>query len=161
MPGLGAVATTFIAGASMARRGLSSPIGSLTQLGDIVHDGTHLPINELVDLVPMDELVFGGWDIYEGTTWDAALRAEVLKAKDMEAVREDLQAITPMKAVFDQRYVRNINGPNVKQGANKMELAQALIDDIEKFKQDNQCSRAVGVWCGSTEVFVQPGKLLR
>ena len=156
MPGLGAVATTFIAGASLARRGLTAPTGSLTQLGDINQDGQHTPILDLVDLAPLDDLVFGGWDIYEDTAWDAALRADVLKAKDLEAAREDLQAVKPMKAVFDQRYVRNLSGTHVKSAPTKMDLALALIDDIETFKQTHGCDRAVGVWCGSTEVFVQP-----
>ncbi len=159
MPGLGAVATTFIAGASMARRGLTSPVGALTQLGDVHHDGTRTPLGDLVDLAPLDELVFGGWDIYEDTCWDAALRADVLKAKDMEAAREDLQAIRPMKAVFDQRYVRNLSGTHVKQAATKMDMAKALIEDIERFKTENGCDRAVGVWCGSTEVYVQTSKV--
>lgn len=159
MPGLGAVATTFIAGASMARRGLTSPVGSLTQLGDLTHDGVQTPISDLVDLAGLDELVFGGWDIYEGTAWDAALRGDVLKYKDMEAVKEDLQAIHPMKAVFDQRYVRNLSGTNVKEATNKMDLAHALMEDIETFKTKNGCDRAVGVWCGSTEIYVQTSKV--
>lgn len=159
MPGLGAVATTFIAGAALIRRGLSSPVGSLTQLGELDVDGKPQAIKDAVSLAGLDQLVFGGWDIYEGSTWDAALRSDVLSARDMEGAREDLQQITPMKAVFDQRYVRNLDGPNVKTQTNKMELAEALMQDIEDFKTKNGCTRAVGVWCGSTEVFVQPSEV--
>ena len=156
MPGLGAVATTFIAGASMARRGLAAPVGSLAELGDLEDGGQRRALREVLELAPLDELVFGGWDIYEGDAFKAALSAEVLKAKHLDAAREDLEAIRPMKAVFDQRYVRNLSGPHVKQASTKMELALQLIEDIERFKQERGCDRAVGVWCGSTEVYVQP-----
>ena len=160
LPGLGAVATTFIAGATIVRRGLNAPVGSLTQLGHLeVEEGVRAPVREVVDLAPLDDLVFGGWDLYEGTAYEAAERAGVLSPKDLEAARPDLEAILPMEAVFDQKYVRNLEGPNVKKGKTKMVLAKALIADIERFKKENECSRAVGVWCGSTEVFVATSKV--
>lgn len=157
MPGLGAVATTFVAGALLMRRGLTHPVGSLTQLGHFSGEERGTSIREAVDLAPLDDLVFGGWDLYEGTLYDAAKRSNVLSNEHLEAAREELAAITPMAAVFDQRYVRNLQGPRVKSAETKMALAEALIQDIESFLKDNDCDRAVGVWCGSTEVYVQPG----
>ena len=159
IPGLGAVATTFIAGVSLMRRGLAEPVGSLTQLGTMTKEGKEVPLWEAMDLTAMEDLVFGGWDIYEGTAYDAAVRAEVLDHTHMEAAKEDLQALVPMPAVFDQRYVKNISGPNVKPLTSKRAQAQALIDDIEAFKATHGCDRAAGVWCGSTEVFVQPSQV--
>lgn len=161
MPGLGAVATTFMAGAMLVRRGKSSPVGSLTQLGQIETSGEHkgAPVRELVDLAPLEDLVFGGWDIYEESTYEAAKRANVLSPAHLEEAREELEQISPMPAVFDQRYVRNLEGPNVKKAGNKMALAEALVADIGNFIANNGCDRAVGVWCGSTEVFVQPSRV--
>ena len=160
MPGLGAVASTFVAGVELIRRGLGEPIGSLTQLGTIrlgKRTANRTPkINEFVPLSNLNDLVFGGWDIFEDNVYEAAVRARVLDAPLLEQVREPLASIKPMKAVFDQEYVRRIHGPNTKPGANKMELAEALRADIRDFKEKHGCSRLVMIWCGSTEVFGKP-----
>jgi myo-inositol-1-phosphate synthase len=160
LPGLGAVATTFIAGVDAVRRGLSAPVGSVTQLGHVPVDpstGLLAPFASAIPLARLDDLVFGGWDIYEGTAFDAAERADVLSYKDLERAREALTQIKPMRAVFDPNYIRNITGPNVKQGGSKWELAQALVDDIASFKKANGATRAVAVWCGSTERYQELG----
>jgi myo-inositol-1-phosphate synthase len=160
MPGLGAVATTFIAGVDAARRGLAAPIGSVTQLGHVPVDpttGMLAPFSSVLPLARLDDIVFGGWDIYEGTAFDAASRAEVLSHRDMERARETLSQIKPMPAVFDQNYVRNLSGPNVKPAASKWEHAQALVQDIEDFKKTHGADRAVAVWCGSTERYQELG----
>lgn len=157
IPGMGAVATTFIAGVSLIRQGVAPAVGSLTQLGHLpVNDGQkHLPIKETFPMPSLDNLVFAGWDIYEGTCYDVAKSSQVLNSEHLEAARADLEAITPMKAVFDQEYVRNINGPNVKQGETKMDLAEALMQDIDEVMTKNDATRGVAVWCGSTEAYVQ------
>ncbi len=157
MPGLGAVATTFIAGVDAIVNNRSAPIGSYAMMGHLEIDGQDLPVREATPLATLDDMVFGGWDIYEGTTFDAARQAAVLNDKDLEAAREALEAVKPMPAVFDTEYVRNLDGPNVKSGMNKWELAQALIDDIEHFMTDHDCDRAVGVWCASTERYIEVG----
>lgn len=162
IPGLGAVATTFIAGVDAIRRGAHAPIGSYTQLGSLpLGDdiGSSAPVRNALPLAELDDIVFGGWDIYEGTPYDAAVRSNVLNDKDLEASRETLEAIEPMKAVFDQKFVRNLSGPNVKEAPTKMELAEMLIEDIENFVEDNGCSRAVAIWCGSTESFREIGEV--
>ena len=159
IPGLGAVSTTFIAGVEAVRRGMAKPIGSLTQLATIrlgKRTDNRTPfIKDFVPLAGLNDLVFGGWDIYEDTVYDAAVNAQVLERNLLDSLKEPLSAIQPMKAVFEQDYVRNINGPNVKTGT-KMERAKELMEDIRKFKADNNCSRLVMVWCGSTEVFHKP-----
>ncbi len=160
IPGIGAVSTTFIAGVEAVRRGAAEPIGSLTQLSTIrlgkrTDNRTPL-IKDFVPLAGLQDLVFGGWDIYEDTAYEAALKAGVLERAQLDALKEPLSAIKPMKAVFDQDYVRRIHGPNVKQARTKMEKAEMLMDDIEQFRRDNDCARMVMVWCGSTEVFHKP-----
>ncbi|MEP7355004.1 MAG: inositol-3-phosphate synthase [Acidobacteriota bacterium] len=156
IPGLGAVATTFIAGVEAVRRGTAQPVGSLTQLSTIRlgkrTDGRSPMIKDFVPLASLDDLVFGGWDIFEDSVYESAVNAKVLERAQIDSLKEPLSAIKPMKAVFDQEYVKRITGPNQKQGT-KMEKAQALIADIEKFRTDNNCARLVMVWCGSTEVF--------
>ena len=160
IPGLGAVSTTFIAGVEAVKRGLALPIGSLTQLSTIRlgkrTDNRTPMIKDFVPLAKLDDLVFGGWDIFEDSAYESALNAGVLEKTQLEQLKEPLQAIKPMKAVFDTEYIKRINGPNVKQAANKMEKAQMLIEDIERFRKENNCARLVMVWCGSTEVFHQP-----
>ena len=150
LPGMGAVATTFVAGVDAVRRGHASPIGSLTQLGRMKVGGDLVPIGDALELPRLDDVVFGGWDIYEGSAWDAAERSGVLNATDLENSRETLQSLEPMSAVFDEQWVRNIDGPNVKSGS-KWERANALIEDIEKFQKSSGADRMVAVWCGSTE----------
>ena len=160
IPGVGAVATTFMAGVEAVRRQIAQPVGSLTQLATIRlgkrTEGRSPLIKDFVPLAKLDDLVFGGWDIYEDNAYEAAMKARVLEPSLLEAVRQPLEAIQPMKAVFDPDYVRRIHGPNVKQGRSKMDLAQQLIDDIERFRAEKQCSRLVMVWCGSTEVYHKP-----
>ena len=157
IPGLGAVGTTFIAGVMAVRNGHSQPIGSLTQMGHIRlgkrTDLRNPPIKEFVPLRQLDELVFGGWDIFPENCFAAAAHSQVLRERDLAAVKDELSQITPLKAVFDKEYVRNIDGPNVKQGKTKMDLAEQLMADIERFKADNGLDRVVMVWCGSTEVY--------
>jgi len=160
IPGLGAVSTTFIAGVEAVKRGLALPIGSLTQLSTIRlgkrTDNRTPMMKDFVPLAKLDDLVFGGWDIFEDSAYESAVNAGVLEKTQLEQLKEPLQAIKPMKAVFDTEYIKRINGPNVKQAANKMEKAQMLIEDIERFRKENNCARLVMVWCGSTEVFHQP-----
>jgi myo-inositol-1-phosphate synthase len=157
---MGAVATTFIAGVEAVRRGLGVPVGSLTQLGTIRlgkrTDNRTPKIKDFVPLAPLECLSFGGWDIYEDNAYEAAVNARVLDAALLENLKDTLSAIKPMKAVFDHEYVKRIDGPNKKTGANKMELAEALMDDIREFKKTNGCSRLVVIWCGSTETFKKP-----
>ncbi|MCW5807720.1 MAG: inositol-3-phosphate synthase [Deltaproteobacteria bacterium] len=159
LPGMGAVATTFIAGVLAIRRGLGTAIGSLTQLGHIRlgkrTDGNSPAIREYVPLASLDDLVFGGWDIFPENAYDAALRAGVLESKHLEPLRLELAAIRPMTAVFDRSFVKRLDGPNLKEGASKMELAVQLMDDIRAFKRANHCERLVAIWCGSTEVYRQ------
>ena len=163
IPGIGAVSTTFIAGVEAVRRGTAQPIGSLTQLATIRlgkrTDGRSPMIKDFVPLAGLDDLVFGGWDIYEDTAYEAAVNAGVLERTQLDSLKEPLSAIKPMTAVFDQEYVRRINGPNVKQGRTKMDKAEMLMDDIEQFRKNNDCARMVMVWCGSTEVFHRPASV--
>ena len=160
MPGMGAVATTFVAGVELVKRGLGQPVGSLTQMATIRlgkrTDNTSPYIRDFVPLAKLDDLVFGGWDIYEDNAFQAASNARVLEPHQLEAVRQPLEALKPMKAVFEQQFVKRINGPNVKKGANKRELADMLMDDIKSFKKTNGCSRLAMIWCGSTEVHRKP-----
>lgn len=157
IPGIGAVSTTFMAGVEAVKRGLAQPVGSLTQLATIRlgkrTEGNSPYIRDFVPLAPLSDLVFGGWDIYEDSAYEAARKAAVLEADMLAQVREPLEAIKPMKAVFEQEYVKRINGPNVKTGGSKMDKAQALIQDIQDFKKNNGVDRLVMIWCGSTEVF--------
>jgi myo-inositol-1-phosphate synthase len=159
--GLGAVSTTTIAGALAIRKGIASPIGSLTQMGTIRlgkrSEGRSPKIKEMVPLATLDDLVFGGWDIFEDDCYAAARTAGVLEASLLTQVRPELEAIRPMPAVFDQKYVRRLDGPNVKKGKNKRDLAEQVIADIRTFKQEQGCDRLVMVWCGSTEVYLKEG----
>jgi len=160
LPGLGAVATTLIAGVASVRQGLTQPFGSLTQLGHIRlgkrTDNRNPLIRELTPLVPLADIEFGGWDIFEENCYEAAKTAGVLDEKLLEQVRPTLEAVKPMKAVFEQRYVKRISGPNVKTGATKRDLAEQLMDDIARFKQERGVDRLVMVWCGSTEIQQSP-----
>jgi myo-inositol-1-phosphate synthase len=159
-PGMGAVATTTYAGVLAIRQRRALPIGSLTQMGRIRLGSRAEHRNPLIrDFVPLaglDDLVFGGWDPIPDSAFAAACKAGVLSAQDLIALRDDLEAIRPMPAVFDQAYVRNISGDNVKQGETKMDLARQLMEDMQRFQQEQRCDRLVVVWCGSTEVYGQP-----
>ncbi|HSH03306.1 MAG TPA: inositol-3-phosphate synthase [Anaerolineae bacterium] len=157
IPGLGAVATTFIAGVMNIRRGLGKPIGSLTQMGlmPVPEQTETVPVGSVVPLARLDDIVFGGWDIFEDNLYEAAQNAKVLEAKDLESVREELEAIKPMKAVFDVRYVKKLDGTHVKEGPTKMSLAEQVRADIQAFKEEHGLERLVMIWCGSTEVFLR------
>ncbi len=161
--GLGAVATTFIAGVEAVRRGVGEPIGSLTQLGHIRlgkrTENRNPTIQEFVPLAGLDQLVFGAWDPIPDNAYDAAVKAGVLEARHLDPVKDFLTAIEPMPAVFDRNYCRNIDGHNVKTGKNKRDLAEQLRADMRDFKARNHCDRMVVIWCGSTEVFLQPSEI--
>ncbi len=163
--GLGAVSTTTIAGVFAIRKGLAAPIGSLTQMGTIRlgkrTENRSPKINEFVDLASLDDIVFGGWDIFSEDTYAAARTAGVLEPALLDKVRREMEAIKPMPAVFDQRYVKRLSGPNVKKGKNKMDLANQVIADIRAFKAKHNCTRLVVVWTGSTEVFMKEGPVHR
>ena len=156
--GLGAVSTTFIAGVLAIRRGLAAPIGSLTQMGSIRlgkrTEGRSPRIKDFVPLALLDDLVFGAWDIFEENCYEAARTAGVLERPALEQIRPELEAIRPWPAVFDQRYVKRLEGRNVKQAANKRELAEQVRADIRRFKESHHLARLVMIWCGSTEVFM-------
>jgi myo-inositol-1-phosphate synthase len=159
-PGMGAVSTTFMAGVELVRRGHSVPVGSLTQMGTIRlgkrTDGRTPKIKDFVKLAKLEDLVFGGWDVFPDDAYQAALKAGVLDAKDLGKAEKFLKTIKPMKAVFDQSYVKNLHGTHIKKGKNKFDLAQQLRQDIRDFKKKNKCDRLVMVWCASTEVFLKP-----
>lgn len=159
IPGIGAVSTTFMGGVEAIKSGLGKPIGSLTQLATIRlgkrTDARTPYIRDFVPLAGLNDLVFGGWDIYDDNAYEAACNARVLEPTLLEKIKEPLSAVKPMKAVFDHEYVRLIDGPNVKKGS-KMEKAEMLIDDIRQFQETNGVSRTVMIWCGSTEVFHKP-----
>jgi myo-inositol-1-phosphate synthase len=163
LPGLGAVATTFIAGTLLARKGLAQPFGSITQMQRIrlgKRTNPRFPlIKEFVPLANIEQFVFGGWDISRENCYQTALRSGVLPPHVLEPVKKELSGIRPFPAVFDRRYVRRLDGRNVKKAANKMALAEAVIRDIERFRRKNRLKRAVMVWCGSTEVYMEPKKV--
>src|SRR2546427_7247722 len=145
MPGMGAVATTFVAGVEAVRKGLAKPIGSVTQLATIRlgkrTEGRSPLIKDFVPLAGLDDLVFGAWDIFEDNCFEAAQRAGVLETPLLEQLREPLCAIRPMRAVFDQEFVKRINGPNVKDKGTKMDKAEMLIEDIRKFRENSGAAR--------------------
>jgi myo-inositol-1-phosphate synthase len=156
--GLGAVSTTTIAGIMAVRKGIAKPIGALTEMGTVRlgkrTDARSPRIRDFVPLAPLDDLVFGGWDIFEDDCYEAAKTAGVLEAALLDQVKGELSAIKPWPAVFDRQYVKRLDGPNVKQGRNKKVLAEQLVDDIRRFKAEHGLDRLVMVWCGSTEVFM-------
>jgi myo-inositol-1-phosphate synthase len=158
LAGLGAVSTTFIAGVLAVRKGISKPIGSLTQMGTVRlgrrTEARSPAISDFVPLASLDDLVFGGWDIFEDDCYDAARTAGVLEPALLDQVRPELESIKPWPAVFDRKYVKRLDGPNVKREKTKRELADGLIDDIRRFKKANALDRLVLIWCGSTEVFL-------
>ena len=161
LPGMGAVATTFIAGVESIRKGLAKPIGSLTQmntirLGKRTDERTPL-IKDFVPLAALDQLVFGGWDPIPDNAYESASNSGVLEKDHLEPIADFLKGIEPMPAVFDTAYVKKLDGPNKKAAANKRELAEALREDIRRFKADNDLDRMVMIWCGSTEIFLRPG----
>jgi myo-inositol-1-phosphate synthase len=159
IPGLGAVATTVIAGVEAVKKGLAQPVGSLTQMGNIrLGKRTENRFPKIKDFVPLTDLnniVFGGWDVYSDNVFEAASHAKVLEPMLLHAVKAELEAIKPMKAVFDKTYVSNLDGQHIKEAATKWDLAKMAMDDIENFKEANDCARLVMVWCGSTEKYIE------
>ena len=160
VPGMGAVTTTFIAGLEAIKRGLGKPIGSLTQLGTIRlgkrTEGRSPAIQDFVPLARMEDLVVGAWDIFPDNAYESAVKAGVLEIPLLEQLKVPLSAMKPMPAVFDQEYVKRLNGPNMKPKGSKMDHAEMVMDDIRRFKQTTGVSRMIMIWCASTEVFRQP-----
>ncbi len=162
-PGMGAVSTTFMAGVELVRRGLAQPIGSVTQLGTIrlgqrTQHRSPL-VREFVPLEKLDNLVFGGWDIFPDTAYEAAVKAGVLDALHLEEAKGLLSGIRPMKAAFDQAYVKRLDGTHVKHAKTKFDLAEEIKEDIQQFRRETAVQRLVMVWCGSTEVFLTPNEV--
>ncbi|MEQ9162054.1 MAG: inositol-3-phosphate synthase, partial [Ilumatobacter fluminis] len=160
LPGMGAVGSTFIAGVIAARQGIHPPIGSVSQMANIRlgkrDEGRNPLIRDFVPLADLDDIVFGGWDPLSNNAMEAAKTAGVLQGGDLDALSKEMEGIVPMDAVFDQRWVSRLEGVRVKDIPNKWDQAMALIDDIAKFKEENDCDRLVMVWCGSTEAYQEP-----
>ena len=156
--GCGAVSTTFMTGVLSVRKGLSKPVGSMTQYDKIRvgrgADKKYLHYADIVPLTKLDDIVFGTWDVYPQNAYQAAMYAEVLKEKDIEPVRDELEKIVPMKAAFDKNYAKRLDGDNVKDCKTRWEMAEALRQDIREFKEKNQCARIVVIWAASTEIYV-------
>ena len=161
--GLGAVSTTFVAGVEAIKKGLGSPIGSLSQMGTIRlgkrTEGRVPRIKDFVPLAEINDLVFGGWDIFGDDCFEAATKAGVLGGDLLEKLEEELRAIRPMRGVFDRRYVKKLDGSFTKRGSSKMDLAEQLIKDIQNFQQRHDIQRVVMIWCGSTEIFISPSEV--
>jgi myo-inositol-1-phosphate synthase len=160
-PGMGAVATTFMAGVEAIRRGISKPIGSLTQMGTIrlgkrTDNRTPL-LHEFVPLTRLQDIVFGGWDLFPDNAYQAAVKAGVLSKEHLDELKDFLSTIKPMTSVFDQEYVKKLTATHFKKGKSKADLAEQVMDDIKNFKKQNNCERLVMVWCGSTEVYRSAG----
>jgi len=160
IPGMGAVATTFIAGVEAVRKGIAEPIGSLTQMGTIRlgkrTEGRSPKIRKFVPLAGLNDLVFTGWDIFEEDAYESAIHAGVLEKELLKQIKPFLRSIKPRKAVFDRNYVKKLDGKHVKKGKNKRDLAEQLRHDIREFKKESGADRLVMIWCGSTEIFLQP-----
>jgi myo-inositol-1-phosphate synthase len=158
IPGLGAVATTLIAGVEAVRKGISQPIGSVSQMGTIRlgkrTENRRPKIKDFVPLASLNDVVFGGWDVFSDNVYDAATNAAVLDKDLLAKLKPELEAIVPMKAAFDKNYAKNLTGTHVKEGT-RYELAQQVIEDIQNFKEANGCDRIVLVWCGSTETYYE------
>ncbi|HXI58154.1 MAG TPA: inositol-3-phosphate synthase [Polyangia bacterium] len=160
-PGMGAVATTFMAGVEAIRRGISKPIGSLTQMGTIrlgkrTDNRTPL-LHEFVPLTRLEDIVFGGWDLFPDNAYQAAVKAGVLSKEHLDELKDFLSTIKPMTSVFDQEYVKKLTATHFKKGKSKADLAEQVMEDIKNFKKQNNCERLVMVWCGSTEVYRSAG----
>lgn len=160
LPGMGAVSTTFIAGVAAINKGLSQPIGSLTQMGRLRlgkrSENRSAQIKDFIPLADLNNIVFGGWDIFSDNAFEAASKAKVLENELLSQVKTELQQVKPMPAVFDQNYITQITGEYIKKGRTKMDLAEQLREDIRNFKKNNGCDRLVMVWCASTERYTDP-----
>ncbi|WP_179413675.1 inositol-3-phosphate synthase [Mucilaginibacter sp. E4BP6] len=158
IPGLGAVATTLIAGVEAVKKGISQPVGSLTQMGNIRlgkrTENRNPKIKEFVPIADLNDIVFGGWDVYSDNVYEAAMHAKVLEESLLNKVKDGLEVIVPMKAAFDQNYAKNLTATHVKTGT-RYELAQQVMQDIKDFKAKNDCDRIVLIWCGSTEIYYE------
>ncbi len=156
--GLGAVTSTFMTGVLMARKGLSKPVGSMTQYDKIrVGEGEnkkYLKYNEIVPIADLNDIVFGAWDVYPANAYEAAINAEVLKEKDINPVKDELENIKPMKAAFDHNYAKRLHGDNIMVGKTRWEMTEQLREDIRNFKKENGVDRVVVLWAASTEVYV-------
>ena len=163
MPGMGAVSTTFIAGVMAVRKGIAKPIGSLTQMGTIRlgkrTEERNPMVKDFVPLTSLNDIVFGGWDIFEDNCRVAAEKAGVLTPELLSQIGDELATVKPMKAVFSKDYVKKLDGTWVKEGKSKMDLANQLCEDIKNFKKTNNCERLVMVWCGSTEIYLKIGEV--
>ncbi len=163
IPGIGAVTTTLLAGVLSARKGLARPLGSVTQMGKIRlgkrTENRMIPVKELVPIADLNDIVFGGWDIFTDSAYQAAMKAQVLDPRHIDPVKDELSSIVPMTAVFDKNYVKKLDGENVKKGKNKMDLAEQLMKDIENFKKLHNIDRVVMCWAGSTEAYHQSTKI--
>ena len=153
----GAVSTTLIAGVLSVRKGLSQPVGSITQMATIkMQNGKETPIKDIVPVADLNDIVFGGWDIFPENAYQAAVYAEVLKAKDLEPIRTELETIVPMKAAFDHNFAKRLNGTFIKDTQTRWDMVEQLRADIRNFKEQNQCDRIVVLWAASTEIFIAP-----
>lgn len=162
-PGMGAVASTFMAGVIAVNKGLAKPVGSVTQMGNIRlgkrTENRNPLIKDFVPLAKLTDIVFGGWDIFEDNMYESALNAKVLEQSLLDQIRPELEAVKPMTAVFDRNFVKRLDGPHVKKAATKMELAEAVMEDMRRFKEENGCDRLVMVWCGSTEIYIEESEV--
>ncbi|EJW91670.1 Inositol-3-phosphate synthase, partial [gut metagenome] len=156
--GLGAVATTFMTGVLMARKGLAKPVGSMTQYDKIRvgrgENKKYLHYGEIISLADLNDIQFGAWDVYEDNAYESAVNAEVLKEKDINPVADELKAIKPLTAAFDKNYASRLDGKNVKDCKTRWEMVEALRQDIRDFKAANNCDRIVVIWAASTEIYV-------
>src|SRR5215469_10122206 len=163
IPGMGAVATTFMAGVEAVRKGIAEPVGSLTQMGTIRlgkrTEGRSPKIKKFVPLANLNDLLFTGWDIFEEDAYESAIHAGVLEKDLLNQIKPFLRSIKPRKAVFDRNYVKKLDGKHVKKGKNKRDLADQLRHDIRDFKKKSGADRLVMIWCGSTEIYLQPGEV--
>ena len=162
LPGLGAVATTLIAGVEAVRKGISQPIGSVTQMGNIRlgkrTENRRPKIKDFVPLANLNDIVFGGWDVFEDNVFESAMNAKVLEPGLLHSIKAELEVIKPMKAAFDHNYAKNLTGTYIKEGT-RHEMAQAVMEDIKNFQTNNNCSRIVLVWCGSTEIYYEASEI--
>ena len=162
--GCGAVSTTFMTGVLLARRGLGKPVGSFTQY-DKIRVGTgadkqYMHVGDIVPLANLDDIVFGCWDVYPQNAYQAAMYAEVLKEKDINQVRDELEQIVPMKAAFDKNFAKRLDGDNVKRGLTRWQMVEALREDIRRFKAEKEVGRIVVLWAASTEIYVPVNELV-
>ena len=161
--GLGAVSTTFVAGVEAIKKGLGEPVGSLTQMGTVrLGKRTEKKIPKILDFVPLasiDDLVFAAWDLFSDDAYTSAVNGGVLESGLLDQLKGELESVRPMKAIFDRRYVKRLDGTHVKKGGTKWELAEQLIEEIQQFEKDKSVSRMVMIWCGSTEIFIRAGEV--